>query len=89
LPQRPDAVYLDPMFPPKRKKSAAVNKEMRLLRELVGDDLDAPDLLEVARGVARERVVVKRPDHAPPLAPYPSMSFLGKLVRYDVYLTRR
>ena len=88
LPQRPDAVYLDPMFPPKRKKSAAVNKEMRLLRELVGDDPDAPELLEIGRRAARERVVVKRPDDAPPLAPNPNMSFPGKLVRYDVYLAR-
>jgi 16S rRNA (guanine1516-N2)-methyltransferase len=86
LPQRPDAVYLDPMFPPKRKKSAAVNKEMRLLRELVGADPDAPELLEIGRRVARERVVVKRPDDAPPLAPDPDISFPGKLVRYDVYL---
>jgi len=88
LPQRPDAVYLDPMFPPKRKRSAAVNKEMRLLRELVGDDPDAPELFEISRRVARERVVVKRPDDAPPLAPNPNMSFPGKLVRYDVYLAR-
>lgn len=88
LPQRPDAVYLDPMFPPKRRKSAAVNKEMRLLRELVGDDPDAPELLDIGRRVARERVVVKRPDDALPLAPNPDMSFPGKLVRYDVYLAR-
>jgi len=88
LPQRPDAVYLDPMFPPKRKKSAAVNKEMRLLRELVGDDPDAPELLEIGRRAARERVIVKRPYDAPPLAPNPDMSFPGKLVRYDVYLAR-
>ncbi len=88
LPQRPDAVYLDPMFPPKRRKSAAVNKEMRLLRELVGDDPDAAELLEIGRRVARERVIVKRPDDAPPLAPDPDISFPGKLVRYDVYLVR-
>lgn len=85
---RPDAIYLDPMFPPKRRKSTAVKKEMRALRELVGDDPDAPELLELSRGLARDRVVVKRPDHASPLAPDPSMSFAGKLVRYDVYLTR-
>jgi len=88
LPQRPDAVYLDPMFPPKRRKSAAASKEMRLLRELVGDDPDAPELLDTARAVARERVVVKRPDDAPPLAPHPDINFPGKLVRYDVYLAR-
>lgn len=84
----PDAIYLDPMFPPKRRKSAAVKKEMRLLRELVGDDADALELLEISRGIARDRVVVKRPDDAPPLAPNPSMSLTGKLVRYDVYLVR-
>ncbi|MDO8595123.1 MAG: class I SAM-dependent methyltransferase [Sulfuricaulis sp.] len=85
----PEVIYLDPMFPPKRKKSAAVKKEMRLLRELVGDDPDAHELLEISRRVALDRVVVKRPDDAPPLAPDLSMSLAGKLVRYDVYLTRR
>jgi 16S rRNA (guanine1516-N2)-methyltransferase len=85
----PEVIYLDPMFPPKRKKSAAVKKEMRLLRALVGDDPDAHELLEISRHVALDRVVVKRPDDAPPLAPDPSMSLAGKLVRYDVYLTRR
>lgn len=83
---RPDAIYLDPMFPPKRRKSAAVKKEMRLLRELVGDDTDAPELLALSRRIARDRVVVKRPDDAPPLTPDPDMSIKGKLVRYDVYL---
>lgn len=89
LAPRPDAIYLDPMFPPKRRKSAAVKKEMRLLRELVGDDADAAELLELSRTIARDRVVVKRPDDAPPLASAPSMSLTGKLVRYDVYLARR
>ena len=86
---RPDAIYLDPMFPPKRRKSAAVKKEIRMLRELVGDDGDAPELFEISRGLAGDRVVVKRPDEAAPLAPHPNMSFAGKLVRYDVYLTPR
>jgi 16S rRNA (guanine1516-N2)-methyltransferase len=81
----PDAVYLDPMFPPKRKHSAAVRKELRLLRLLAGDDDDAGELFEIARRCARRRVVVKRPDDAPPLAPDPAVSYGGKLVRYDVY----
>jgi len=89
LARRPDAVYLDPMFPTKRKKSAAVRKEMRLLRELVGDDLDAIELFGVARAVAGGRVVVKRANDAPPLAPDPDASIGGKLVRYDIYLTGR
>ncbi len=86
---RPEAIYLDPMFPSKRKKSAAVKKEMRLLRELVGNDPDALELLEISRQVALDRVIVKRPDDAPPLAPDPSVSITGKLVRYDIYLTHR
>ena len=88
LARPPDAVYLDPMFPPKRKKSAAVKKEMQLLRALVGEDEDAFELFEIGRRAARDRVVVKRPDDAAPLAPKPDMSFPGKLVRYDVYLVR-
>lgn len=86
---RPEVVYIDPMFPPKRKKSAAVRKEIRVLRALAGDDDDALALLEVARACASRRVVVKRPDDAPPLAPHPTMSYAGKLVRYDVYVTLR
>ncbi len=82
---RPDVIYLDPMFPPKRKPSAAARKEVRLLRALAGDDRDAGELFTVARRLARQRVVVKRPDHAPPLFPNPTASFAGKLVRYDMY----
>lgn len=81
----PDAVYLDPMFPPRRKASAATRKELAWLRELVGTDPDAHELLAIARACS-PRVVVKRPDDAPPLAPDPALTFSGKLVRYDVYL---
>ena len=81
----PDCVYMDPMFPPKRNRTALARRPVRLLRELVGDDEAATQLLAAARGAAR-RVVVKRPDHAPPLAPAPEASFAGKLVRYDVYI---
>ncbi len=85
----PAAIYLDPMFPAKRKKSAAVRKEMRLLRLLVADDNDAAALLAGARRVATDRVVVKRPVDAPPLAPGSAASYRGKLVRYDVYRPER
>jgi 16S rRNA (guanine1516-N2)-methyltransferase len=86
---RPETIYLDPMFPPKRKKSAAVKKELRLLRAIVGEDQDAVELFDISRRVALDRVVVKRPDDAPPLAPGPNLSLSGRLVRYDVYLTQR
>ena len=80
----PDAVYLDPMYPCGPRKSAP-QKELVILRELVGDDVDAPDLLAVAREVALLRVVVKRPRKAPPLAP-PSHSWTGASTRYDLYM---
>jgi 16S rRNA (guanine1516-N2)-methyltransferase len=85
---RPEVVYLDPMFPAKRNASAAVRKELAWLRELVGEDPDALELFEAARRTATNRVVVKRPDHAPPLVPNPAASIAGKLVRYDIYSTR-
>ncbi len=84
--EKPDIVYLDPMFP-HRTKSALVKKEMRFLREIVGEDLDADQLLLVALRAAKKRVVVKRPRLAPHLANRkPDFSQTGKSCRFDVYL---
>jgi len=81
-----DVVYLDPMFPHK-KKSALVKKEMRVFQGVVGADLDADDLLEAALESAKYRVVVKRPDYAPFLNDKkPSMSIKTKKNRFDVYV---
>ncbi|MCG8709597.1 16S rRNA (guanine(1516)-N(2))-methyltransferase RsmJ [Brenneria sp. 4F2] len=82
----PDVVYLDPMFP-HRQKSALVKKEMRVFQSLVGEDDDADALLAPARRLAKKRVVVKRPDYAPPLAGVPAQSMLEtKSHRFDFYL---
>lgn len=84
--ERPDVIYLDPMYP-HRSKSALVKKEMRMLRALVGEDLDAPKLLESALHAARKRVVVKRPRLAaglPGIAP--SYALHGSTTRFDIYL---
>lgn len=86
LPETPDCIYLDPMFPPKRKKSAATRKSMSVLRDILGDDLDKQQLFEAAMQAAGKRVVVKGPDDAEPLGGLPSASFTSKLLRYDVYL---
>ena len=62
---------------------------MRVLREVVGDDLDAEKLLEAALQVAKKRVVVKRAKLAPTLTEKkPDVIFMGKSSRFDVYLTR-
>jgi len=87
--EAPQVIYLDPMFP-HRDKSALVKKEMRLFRPLVGDDLDAPALLEAALALASHRVVVKRPRKAPIITgPKPSYSLEGKSSRYDIYPKKR
>ncbi|MCY1481988.1 Ribosomal RNA small subunit methyltransferase J [compost metagenome] len=81
----PQVIYLDPMFP-HRDKSALVKKEMRLFRPLVGDDLDAPALLQAALQLATHRVVVKRPRKAPIIeGTKPGYSLEGKSSRYDIY----
>lgn len=83
----PDVVLLDPMFPEGRK--TAERKPMKVLRRLVGNDLDAGESLFMARRVARKRVVVKRPMKADPLGgEKPDTTFKGKSLRYDVYLTK-
>lgn len=85
--QRPEVVYLDPMYP-HRQKTALAAKELRLLRQLAGDDDDAPELLAAARACARRRVVVKRPRRAPALAgPPPSFQIIAPHTRFDVYLS--
>lgn len=88
LAQQPDVIYLDPMYP-HREKSAAVKKEMRVFQSLVGEDLDADNLLAPALALAKYRVVVKRPSYAPPLAnKTPSTSINMKKNRFDVYVNQ-
>lgn len=84
--QRPEVIYLDPMYP-QRDKSALVKKEMRVFKQLLGEDADAAQLLQQALGVAQKRVVVKRPAKAEPLGGCrPSHQLMGSSTRMDVYL---
>jgi len=82
--RRPDAIFLDPMYAGRERKSAQ-KKDLVALRALVGDDADAEALLEVALGCAGQRVVVKRPRKAPPLAPGATHSWVGASTRFDLY----
>ena len=83
--QPEDVIYLDPMYPEKRK-SAAVKKDMRLLQVLVGPDLDSHKLLKVALQKAKYRVVVKRPGNSDPLeGQLPNASIKSPNTRYDIY----
>ncbi len=85
LPDRPDVVYLDPMYP-HGNKTALQKKEMRLFRVLVGDDEDSSELLDAALMCAKNRVVVKRPLRAPTLGDKkPNAEVKSKNTRYDLY----
>ena len=67
-------------------ESALGKKEMRVFQSLVGPDLDADGLLEPARLLATKRVVVKRPDYAPPLANVATPNaVVTKGHRFDIY----
>ena len=80
-----DVVYLDPMYP-HRDKSALVKKEMRVFQALVGADPDADALLAAAKAAARQKVVVKRPDYAMPMAGVtPASTVATKKNRFDIY----
>jgi 16S rRNA (guanine1516-N2)-methyltransferase len=81
-----DIVYIDPMFP-ERKKSAAVKKEMVILQQFLGVDDQTDTLLAKALTCATYRVVVKRPRLADVLkGQKPNFSLSGKTSRFDVYL---
>ncbi|MBM6774587.1 class I SAM-dependent methyltransferase [Olsenella profusa] len=80
----PDVVFLDPMFP-ERRKSAAVKKKFQLLHHLERPCEDEAALLDAALAAHPRKVVVKRPPKGPHLAGVkPSYEFTGKAVRYDV-----
>ncbi|MES3006230.1 MAG: class I SAM-dependent methyltransferase [Pseudomonadota bacterium] len=84
----PDVIYLDPMFP-ERRKSAKVKKNMFLLQQLLQDDRPSETLLHDALPMARRRIVVKRPLHAGFLENLkPSFQLTGKSSRFDIYLAR-
>lgn len=79
----PDVVYLDPMFP-ERRKNAAVKKKFQLIHRLERPCDDQEALMGVALAAHPRKVIVKRPVKGPLLAGVkPSYSLAGKSIRYD------
>jgi 16S rRNA (guanine1516-N2)-methyltransferase len=79
----PDVVYLDPMFP-MRRKSAAVKKKFQLLQRLEAPPEDAGLLLQAAQAAHPKKIVIKRPLKGPYLAEVkPDYSLKGKAIRFD------
>jgi len=78
------SILVDPMFPPKAK-SALAPRDIRLVKEAVGEDPDAAQLLAQALATSAPRIIVKRPHEAPPLGGEPHHVIESRLVRYDIY----
>lgn len=86
LEELPETIYMDPMYP-HRRKSALNKQEMRIIRCIVGADEDAGQLLHAALLRAGKRVVVKRPKGAPRINDQiPTHVISMKNSRYDVYM---
>lgn len=83
-----EAILIDPMHP-ERKNSALVKQDLRQVRDIVGSDEDAADLVRLAIMHARKRVVLKWPAKADPIEGVQKCShqILGKTTRYDVFMT--
>lgn len=82
-----EAILIDPMHP-KRKNSALVKQDLRQVREIVGSDDDAADLVRLAIKHARKRVVLKWPAKAAPIEGVKKCThqIIGKTTRYDVFM---
>ena len=82
-----EAILIDPMHPP-RHNSALVKQELRQVREIVGTDDDAADLVRVALKHASNRVVLKWPTKADPIEGVKTCThqIRGKTTRYDVFM---
>ncbi len=81
-----DIIYLDPMFPT-RRKGALPKIDAQVLGLLQSDsDLDAEQLLSKALQIAGKRVVMKRRLKDPKML-NPNQQLKGNKVRFDIYLT--
>ena len=83
LPERPDVVFLDPMFPEK-DKTALAKKKFQILHRLEMPCKDEKELLDAAVSAMPHKIVIKRPLKGPYLCDKkPSFSLNGKAIRYD------
>ncbi|MDO4189013.1 MAG: class I SAM-dependent methyltransferase [Lachnospiraceae bacterium] len=80
-----DLIYLDPMFPG-RKKSGLIGKKLQLIQKMESPCSVEDALFDAAISAGPSKIVVKRPLKAPFLAGRkPNYSLDGKAIRYDCY----
>lgn len=81
-----DVIFFDPMFEDANEK-VSPKKEMRIFRSVVGKDQDAETVFRAALAKKAKRLVVKRPRQSIHLGLKPSVEYIGKSTRYDVYFS--
>ncbi len=85
MPDKPEFIYLDPMYP-KTDKSSLPTKSMQYLQKIVVPE-SKDDLLVNSLENVKKKVVVKRSKTASYLENInPSHQIFGKTTRYDIYL---
>jgi len=84
VPSEVQSIYFDPMYSEVSKK-ALPRKEMRIFRQILGQDTDAVEVAERLRA-QKKRLIIKRPPKSSELLPGVAFAQEGKAVRFDVYL---
>ena len=85
---KPDVIYLDPMFPAK-KKSGISTKKLQIFQKLETPCANEEELLAAAYAADPRRIVIKRPIRGEPLAGRrPGFSIDCRNVRYDCHVVR-
>ena len=80
---RLDVIFLDPMFP-ERRKSSLVGKKLQILQQLESPCNNEAELLGAAMALKPKRIIIKRPPKGPYLCgKKPTFSLSGKSVRID------
>lgn len=91
--ENPKVIFLDPMYPEKRKASLP-KKDMQVLQRFLNEPAEdlkeqTLQLLDKSLEVASERVVLKRPPHAVTIMKERlTHSYASKSVRFDMYSTK-
>lgn len=83
LDYKPDLIYLDPMFPEK-KKSAETKKKLQVLHQIELPCSDEIELVKAAMEAGPRKIMIKRPPNGDFLAGIkPTYSVTRKAVRFD------
>lgn len=80
---RPDIIYMDPMFG--GKKTRLSQKSIHILKEIVGPTANKQELFELALKKALKKVVVKRHRLEPSIGKNKPSVFKARSICYDVF----